>query len=197
MKNLFKFSLLLAVVFVTINVHASDVDFSLGVKKEQGRLVSFVLSEAKKMDLSIYDANNNLIHSENLNSQKNVNRTYDLTALPEGTYFLVAETEVKIAKYKIIVDDNAAKLSDTAISEIYKPVFVEKDGLVTLSIVNLDKSPIEIKIFDDEGNEIYESDTLVDQNISKVFDVKNIQSKRYTFLMTYNDKSFFKTFYKN
>lgn len=53
--------------------------------------------------------------------------------------------------------------------------------------LNLDKSPVEIKIFDDEGNEVYESTKLVDQNISNVFNVKNVQSEKYTFLMTYND----------
>ncbi len=62
--------------------------------------------------------------------------------------------------------------------------------------LNLDKSPVEIKIFDDEGNEVYESTNLVDQNISNVFNVKNVQTEKYTFLMTYNDKSFSKRFSK-
>jgi hypothetical protein len=41
---------------------------------------------------------------------KGVNRTYDLNALPEGTYFLVAESDKKIAKYEISVMRQTAVL---------------------------------------------------------------------------------------
>jgi hypothetical protein len=194
MKNLFKFSLVLGVALITMNVHASDVDFSLGVKKEQGKIITFEFSETNKLDLSIVDSEGKMIHSENINSQKVINRTYDLNALPEGTYYLVAESEMKIARYKIAVVGASATLFDTAISEIYKPIFVDKNGLVAVSILNLDNSPVNIKIFDNEENEVYNSAILTDQNISKFFDVKNIKSEAYTFVMTYNNKTFTKTF---
>jgi hypothetical protein len=135
-----------------------------------------------------------MIHSENVNSQKVINRTYDLNALPEGTYYLVAESEMKIARYKIAVVGASATLFDNAISEVYKPVFVDKNGLVALSILNLDNSPVNIKIFDNEENEVYNSAMLNDQNINKFFDIKNIKSEAYTFVMTYNNKTFTKTF---
>jgi hypothetical protein len=194
MKNLFKFSLVLGVALLTMNVHASDVDFLLGVKKEQGRMVTIVLSETKKMDLSIYDASDRLIHSENVDTQKIVNRTYDLKALPEGTYYLEAESDMKIARYKITVVGATATLSETAISEVYKPVFVEKNGLVTLTVLNLTKSPVNIKIYDNEDNEVYASEKLTDETVAKIFDLNNIKSEKYTFVITYNNKTFAKTF---
>ncbi|HQE34847.1 MAG TPA: hypothetical protein PLQ70_09295, partial [Flavobacterium alvei] len=163
MKNLFKFSLVLGVALLTMNVHASDIDFSLGVKKEEGRIITIVLNDAKKMDLSIYDVKNRLIHSENVASQKVINRTYDLKDLPEGTYYLEAESELKISRYKISVVGSTAVLSETAISDIYKPVFIEKDGLLTVSFINSQKSSATIKIYDHEDNEVYDSGLLKDQ----------------------------------
>ena len=194
MKNLFKFSLVLGVALLTMNVQASDIDFSLGVKKEEGRIITIVLNDAKKMDLSIYDVKNRLIHSENVASQKVINRTYDLKDLPEGTYYLEAESELKISRYKISVVGSTAVLSETAISDIYKPVFIEKDGLLTVSFINSQKSSATIKIYDHEDNEVYDSGLLKDQKISKSFDLSNIKSDGYTFVINYDDKSFIKSF---
>lgn len=195
MKKILKFSLMLLVALTTMNLHAGTVDFTLNVKKEQGKMVTFALNMTNKIDLSIYDANDKLIHSEMVNSKKNIDRTYDLKALPDGIYFLVAESEMKISRYKISVAGATATLSENAISEVYKPVvFVDKKGLVALSILNIDKSPVNIKIFDDEENVVYNSAILTDQTINKIFDIKNIKLETYTFVMTYNNKTFTKSF---
>jgi hypothetical protein len=196
MKKISKFSLMLGVTLLTMNVHAGTVDFSLDVKKEQGKKVTFAINKINKMDLSIYDANDKLIHSESVNSKKNMNRTYDLNALPEGTYFLEAESDSKISRYEISVVGATASLATGAVSEVYKPVFTFKNGLVWVNILNLDGSPVNIKIYDKEDNEVYDSASLTDQNVTKVFDVNNIQNEAYTFVVTDNNKTFTKTFSK-
>ena len=194
MKKILKFSLVLVVALITMNVHAGTVDFTLVVKKEQGKMVTFALNKMNNVNLSIYDAEGKMVHSEKVTSQKIINRTYDLKAFPEGTYYLEAESEMKIVRYEISVVGDTATLSDTAISEVYKPVFVGKNGLVFLSIFNLSKSPVDIKIYDNDDNEVYASDKLMDQNVTKVFDIKNIKSEKYTFVMNYNNNTFMKTF---
>lgn len=194
MKKLLKFSLVLGVALLTMNVHASDVDFSLDVKKEQGRIISFVLNDAKKMDLSVYDTKNRLIHTESVSSQKAINRTYDFKDFPEGTYYLEAESDLKISRYKITVVGKSALLSETSISDVYKPVYVEKDGKLTVNILNSSKTPAYIRIYDKEDNEVYDSGMLKSLKISKNFDVTNVVSEGYTFVVNYDNKSFTKTF---
>lgn len=194
MKKISKFSLMLGVTLLTMNVHAGTVDFSLDVKKEQGKKVTFAINKINKMDLSIYDADDKFIHTENVNYKKNLNRTYDLNTLPKGTYFLEAESDYKISRYEISVAEKTALLSANAISDVYKPLFVYKKGLVWVNILNLDQSPVNIKIYDKDDNEVYDSAILRDQNVTKVFDVNNIQNEKYTFVMTYKDKTFTKTF---
>lgn len=192
MKNLFKFSLVLGVALLTMNVHAGAIDFSLGVKNEKGKIITFVLNDAKKLDLSIYDENSRLIHSEKVNSE-NVIKTYDLSDLPEGVYYLEAESELKISRYKISVVGKSALLSETSISDVYKPVFEEKEGFLTVSILNGTKSQAYIKIYDHEDNEIYDSGMLKDEKISKNFDLANV-TEGYTFVISYDNKAFTKTF---
>ncbi len=196
MKKISKISLVLVVTLLTMNMHAGTVDFTLDVKKEQGKMVTFALNQTEKIDLSIYDANDKLIHSENVSSKEHVNRTYDLKALPEGTYFLQAESDTKVSRYEISVVGDMASLSGNAVSEVYKPVYLYKNGLVSVNILNLDESPVNIKIYDSEYNEVYDSALLTGQNVTKVFDINNFLNEAYTFVVTDNDTTFTKTFSK-
>ena len=196
MKKILKFGLVLVAALTTISGHASTVDFTLDVKIEQGKKVTFAINTINIMNLSIYDADDKLIHSEKVDSKKDISRTYDLNALPEGTYFLEVESDVTISRYEISVTGTKASLYANAISEDYKPVpvFLFKDGLVWVNIVNLDNSPVNIKIYDKDGDEVYDSPELTDENVTKIFDVNNIANEKYTFVMTYKDKTFTQTF---
>lgn len=196
MKNVFKFSLVLGVALFTMNVHASDIDFSLDVKKEKGRMITFAISETKQMELTIYDAKNVVVHSEKLNSQALVDRTYDLKDLPEGDYYLVAESELKTAKYKISVVGETAELFEDPISEEFKPTFMKHRGYVKVNFLNLEESPIVIKIYDRDDVLVYESGVLTDQNIAKVYDIYNIENEEYTIALTNKNRTYTKTFSK-
>lgn len=195
MKKISKFSLMFGVTLFTMNAHAGTVDFSLDVKNEQGKKVTFAIDKMNTMDLSIYDADDKLIHSENVNSKKDLDRTYDLNALPDGTYFLEAESDSKISRYEISLAGVTASLSANAISEVYKPTFYNNNGLVWVSLLNPDESTVNIKIYDNEYNEVYDSAALVGQYVTKVFDINNFQNEAYTIVVTDNNKTFTKTFF--
>lgn len=198
MKKILKFGLVLVAALTTVNGHASTVDFTLDVKNEQGKKVTFAVNTINIMNLSIYDADDKLIHTEEVNSKKYFSRTYDLNELPEGTYFLEVESDSKISRYEISVAKATATLSANAISEDYKPVpvFLYKDGLVWVNIVNLGQAAVNIKIYDKDGDEVYDSPKLTDENVTKIFDVNNIQNEKHTFVMTYKDRTFTQTFPK-
>lgn len=194
MKNILKFSLMLVIALTGINVKANDVNFYLDVKKNEGKRIAFELNEINKVNLSIYDVEYNLIHSEKVDTNSNISRTYDLKDLPDGNYFLEAESEMKIVKYKISILGQEATLGKNAISAVYKPVFENKKGIVSLSILNFDKSPVNIKIYDQENVEVYNSATLTDQNINKFFDLNRDANQEYTFVLICDDKTYTKTF---
>jgi len=196
MKNVFKFSLVLGVALLTMNVHASDVDFSLGVKKEKGKKITFAISETKQMDVTIYDSNYVVMHSEKVSTEELVDRTYNLEYLPEGKYYLVAESESKWATYQISIVGETAELFEEPISEEFKPTFMKQKGFVTVNFLNLDESPTVIKIYDRNDMLIYESDYMKDQNIAKVFDIYNIENEEYTITLTDKNKTYSKTFTK-
>ena len=194
MKKILKFSLVLAAVVLTaVQAHAENADFSLDLIKEEGKTVRFSLKETKEIDLSIYDINDGLIYQEKVTSEDNINRTYDLTALPDGIYFLKAESDLKISKYKIEVVGNKAKLSADAISEVYKPVLENKNGMVTVNILNLGKAPVTVAIYNSEENEVYNETLTADLYVGKIFDLTSAPSSKYTFEITYNGNTYIET----
>jgi hypothetical protein len=194
MKKIVKFSLMLAAAALTsVEAHAGNADFSLDLKKEEGKTVSFTLRETKKVDLSIYDTSDNLIYQENVTSDDNINRTYDLTAFPDGVYYLQAESDLKIAKYKIEVIGKVAKLSADAISEVYKPVLINKNGIIKLNILNLNKALVTVKIYNSNDIELYNETLTAELNVGKIFDLSKVQGNKCTFMITYNGTTFVET----
>jgi hypothetical protein len=194
MKKILKFSLVLATVILTAaQAHAGNADFSLDLIKEEGKTVSFSLKEIKEINLSIYDTNDSLIYQEKVTSEDNISRTYDLTALPDGIYFLKAESDLKISKYKIEVIGTNAKLSANAISEVYKPVLLNKNGIVTVNILNLEKAPVTVAIYNSDQTEVYNETLAADLYVGKIFDLSSAKNGKYTFDITYNGKTYSET----
>ena len=194
MKKILKFSLVLSTVVLTaVEAHARKADFSLDLKKEEGKTVSFTLREIKKIDLSIYDTSDNLIYQEKVTSNDDINRTYDLTAFPEGVYFLEAESDLKISRYKIEVVGKVAKLSVDAISEVYKPVLVNKNGTVAFNMLNTSKAPVAVKIYSSNDTELYNETISGELNVGKIFDISNVEGDKCTFVITFNGKTFVET----
>lgn len=127
MKNILKFSLLLVVTMTSMSSYAIDGDFLLNVKKGKGNEISFSMNEIKKVNVSIYDDEKNLIFTEIAKGEKGILRTYNLDELPAGTYYLVVENELKSVKHEIIIAEEKSILTTKVISEVYKPAMKNKN----------------------------------------------------------------------
>ena len=113
MKKILKISLVLGIVLLAMNVYAVAVNFSLHNKFRQEKMISFGLEDSDVTKISIYDANDKLIHTENVLVDGKLVRSYDLNNFREGVYYLVEESKTKISKYEVLVlDDSATIMSD-------------------------------------------------------------------------------------
>lgn len=193
MNKILKISLVMAVVLTALNAAAVNPDFSLDLKKVEGRKVSFTLKEMKKVKLSIYDSNDVLIFKEDVAASGNMNRTYDLTGLPDGDYYLETESNLKIMRYKIAVVGTVAKLSTEAVSEVYKPVFLLKDGKVTMNLLNMNEVPVTVKVLDAHDLEVHKETYASGVSFGKVFNMKKFEGKKCTFLISYDGNTYEKT----
>lgn len=121
MKTSLKFGLLLVIAMTCRSTYAIDGNFLLNVKKGSGSEIRFSLNDIKKVTISIYDDENNLIYTENAVGDKGILRTYNLDEFPVGTYYLVVENNLKKVRHEIIISEEKSILTTKAISEVYKP----------------------------------------------------------------------------
>lgn len=121
MKKILKISLVLGIVLLAMNVYAVAVNFSLHNKFRQEKMISFGLEDKDQVKISIYDANDKLIHSESLAVDGKLVRSYDLNNFNEGVYYLVEESKTKITKYEVLVLNDSATIMSDPFSEVVKP----------------------------------------------------------------------------
>jgi hypothetical protein len=122
MKKILKISLMLGIVLLAMNVYAVAINFSFHKKFRQEKMVTFGLNDNNKIALSIYDADDKLIHTESVYVNGKMCWTYDLNNFPEGLYYLVAESKSKITKYEVLVVGEKATIMSDPLSVVSKPV---------------------------------------------------------------------------
>jgi hypothetical protein len=192
MKNAMKFGLALVAFLTAFAMRANDTNFSVSVKS--GKVVNFTINDTKNVHVSILGKQGAAIFDEVIKSKDGkITRTYDLAALPSGTYFLETETAAKVSRHEITISATTATVASTTVTEIYKPVFVKKDGFVSVSILNNEKTPVEIKMYDENSNELYSETIRGEQTLSKTFDIRSSSAQNFTLVTSYNNKTFVET----
>ncbi|RZJ73323.1 hypothetical protein [Flavobacterium sp.] len=192
MKNVMKFGLVMAMLFgMAFSAFANTKDFSLRITKAAGKTVSFSLAEAKNVTLSIYGQNEGILFQETFMSDGHLSRTYDLNAFPVGNYTLETESATEVTRYEIAVDANSARIVDEVKAVVKKPMVVKKaNERVTLSIINVEKTPVKIAIIDESGIEIYNETFPAELSLTKAFNFGNVVYGNYTFVTQYSNKTF-------
>jgi len=123
MKSIQKLSLIAIFLLANLNSYAIDGEFFLNVKNTKGNEISFSMNGIEKALIAIYDAENELVYSENAKGQNGIIKHYDLADLPMGTYTLVVTTALKEVKHEIKVNSGNSVLNRRAYLEVYKNSF--------------------------------------------------------------------------
>ena len=133
MKKIVKLGFVFMVVLIAMSTYATGVKIYKDEKANSKKKVTFALNDINKANVSIYDANDKLLHKENvytlnlnpLKSDNKIVKTYDLNPLTDGVYYLVAESKTKVVKYEILVVNETATIMSDPYSEVYKTVAVK------------------------------------------------------------------------
>lgn len=155
MKNILKLSLIVGALFFTINISAKDRVFSISLVDVSSKVLKFEVINAENVSLYFYNDRKDEIYSENLGNRAIVEKTYDLSTLSTGEYFLVAESEFKIEKYRVIIDkDGNVKAEKTPVLALNKPEYTIENNIVKLYMNNVENG-VNVSISDLANNEYY------------------------------------------
>lgn len=157
MNTFLKTGILLGFSLMSASLMSKDRDFSVSVGNITAKTVHFEVSNAKNMSIFIYNDTEGELYSENLGSEAHIAKSYDLQALSPGTYYLIAESESRIEKYKISIDkNNLVKMEKTPVSSVSKPEFTISGHTVKLHMAEA-TMPVQISVYDDSNTAYYTS----------------------------------------
>jgi len=193
MKKFLKIGLIAALFFTATGVHANDDDFTLKVKGEKEKFIRFSADKAEDLNLSLVGADDEVLFEETIHASATTSKVYDLNALPDGKYVLKVESEAKLAKYNVVIENGEAIVSEPTVANVFKPVYTKTDDVVTLSLNNLDKSPIEVKVYNEYNDEVYAESFKDKAQLTKKFNISKTDSRSLTFVVKFKDESFVKT----
>ncbi|HCO19907.1 MAG: DUF3244 domain-containing protein [Cloacibacterium normanense] len=195
MKNLLKFSFLIGFLFISANVMANDKDFSISIDNINAKKLSFQMTNAKNVALYVYNDKQGELLAEKIRKHDEVSRTYDLKNFPAGTYYLVAESDSKIEKYKITIDETNASIEKTPVSEILKPEYTIEGNHVKLVMPKLtDGVTVSVQDF---TNTVYYNQNLTPNNGELVvqFDLNPENADAYVISVQKGENTFNKIIY--
>lgn len=183
MRKLLGFSLVILTVFMANIAKADDMELLVRVAKENSKWVSFITSDAKEFDVTLYAANEDVLYQDRIKTVGNKFQTYDLSSLPQGTYQLKMESEVKQITYQIDINEDNAVLSQPIIVEFKRPIFVKENNLITLDLNGACTGPVEVVIYNEYNEKLHEEVYGESSKMSKKFDISRTTSKELTFLV--------------
>lgn len=162
MKNLVKLSFLVGSLFVSASAMAKDKDFSVSFENVKAKTLTFEVANAENVSLMMYNDADGELYSEKIANEARVVKSYNMEALSEGTYYLVAESDQLIKKYKIDVNKSGITTTDVTEASLVKPEYVVNGNIVDLQMADLEEE-VHILIQDEANNEYY-NETLSPKN---------------------------------
>lgn len=191
MNKLLKTGLLAGFLLISASLMSKDRDFSISLGNVNSKTLNFEISNAKNVSLFVYNDIDGELFSEKLNTENSVTKSYDLNEFASGTYYLVAESETKVEKYKInITKNNVMEVEKTPVSVINKPEYTITDNLVKLHLSST-KNPVNISVMDFSNNTYYnQTKQSADGELDLTFDLNRNTSENYIIRVEENGNVF-------
>ncbi|WP_042721002.1 DUF3244 domain-containing protein [Flavobacterium sp. B17] len=191
MNTLLKSSFLAGFLLISASLMSKDRDFSISLGNVNSKTLNFEISNAKNVSLFVYNDIDGELFSEKLDTENAVSKSYDLNEFASGTYYLVAESETKVEKYRInITKNNVMEVDKTPVSVINKPEYTISDNLVKLHLSNT-KNTVNISVMDFANNSYYnQTKQSADGELDLTFDLNRNTSENYIIRVEENGNVF-------
>lgn len=191
MNTFLKSTFLAGFLLISASLMSKDRDFSIALGTVSAKTINFEISNAKNVSLFVYNDIDGEIFSEKLDAENVISKSYDLKELSTGTYYLVAESEGKVEKYRISINkDNVMEVDKTPVSVINKPEYSVSGNFVKLHMSAV-KNPVMISVTDFSDNNYYTA-TKQSENgdLNVTFDLDKNTSENYIIRVEENGNVF-------
>ncbi|WP_294331129.1 hypothetical protein [uncultured Chryseobacterium sp.] len=191
MTTLLKSGLLAGFLLISASLMSKDRDFSISVGNVTAKTVNFEIANAKNVSLFVYNDIEGELFSEKLDTENAVMKSYNLEDLASGTYYLVAESETKVEKYRISINsNNAMEVEKTPVSSVNKPEYNISGNMVRLHMTDI-KNSVNISVYDFSNNLFYTANKNGENGeLNMTFDLDPKTSSNYIIRIEENGNVF-------
>ena len=193
MKKLTKKSLVFLGLFASMLSYAN---FEINPIKEKEPKVTNVSFKKLKLGsmLSIKDFNGIVLYKESILKEGDYSKGFDLTSLPDGSYYFELDSEFEIVIIPFTVVSNQVAFSKDKKSTIFKPLVRVKGDRVYVSRMSFEKSPIEYNIYFKDNYDLVLSEEFQDvKDLKRIYDFSLAKKGSYLFVFKSDGRKFKKT----
>jgi hypothetical protein len=193
MTSIVKVALLVMLTTAGSTLFANDennpgVEISKGYEKSF--IVSFKYALAKDFKITLRDDAYNTLFKEEVTEVTRLAKNFNLTNLPDGTYFLEVEDATSIFNQMIEIKNDKVLFEKAVAFTVFKPIFKTVGNKIYISALLLNETNVKINIYNIDGDQVYEETIENQTNLEKIFKFVDERPEDYTLVVTYNDRSF-------
>ncbi|RZS93970.1 hypothetical protein [Aquimarina brevivitae] len=189
MRRMIKTFVLICTALVTLNANASDI---LSVKIENESTIHVSLEHALKgQKLYLKNYEGEVLFTMTLAADQSFQKTFDLTLVKDGIYFVETETAFDIKVTPVVKNAQGVALIDTSVKLLFKPTIKVKKGMIHILFNNIEGNKVTLSINDEEGIELHEEQISNQEYVIKrAFNFAEVPSGKYTIHFTTGDRTF-------
>ena len=186
MKKEFKLSILMVIMFTVMLSNVNANNFIL-LNKEFKKTTLTLNNVKKGQRLLIKDNQGLVLYKEFIQVEGTYFKGFDLTALPNGSYFFELDKDVEIKIIPFTVNSNEVTFNKEKETSIFKPFVRVKDNKLLISQLSLELKPLSIKVYQENNSSsdylLYSETVENTKKIERIYSlpVKTRESYRIVF----------------
>lgn len=179
MKKIVRSIAMVAIMFASATNMANEP--KLRAETTSKSLVLELDAQSTKTSVKFLDSEGEVIYFDTNPDSETYIKKFDLSTLPEGTYFIEIENDLKELVYTINIDTENIGIGEK--HESLKPVFRKQGDKVLLNLLNLNKENVEIKILDAENRVVFNEQVSNEIIIQKAFNFSGAKNESYSIVV--------------
>lgn len=189
MKTVIKKSVFALMILLATQSYSNVVDSIIVKNNENNNLVKIERLKAGST-LKIKDEAGTILHREHINNSGYYSKNFDLSNLPDATYYFELDNEDEIRTIPVVVKDQKAMRLESSESRIAKPNVKVNGQMVQLSQTSEEAQDLFITIYY-EGNEVAFKESLKDvKNVKRNYDFSGSLKGDYIIVVDTEGKTF-------
>lgn len=197
MNNTKKVFLMVA-LFAMVMGYANDNSFY--ISKGDANKTVVTLNDVKEGNLfTIKDENGLILYKESIQQNGLYKKGFDLTSLPDGSYFFELDKDMEIKTIPFTVKKSEVVFNKDNEETIFKPSTVVKQDLLFVSKLALEGEELEISIYQESNSfystpyELIHTETISNtKKIERVFKFVDFREGQYKIVYKTEGKTFVK-----